>query len=399
MLENTHFEYCIDPKADEPIMVILNQIGNSYDDEGNVTTWGVQGAQFCKELLLLDSVGKSRIQIWINSIGGSVIDGYSILGAMLKTKAKIDTYNIGIAASTAGWLFQAGRTRDMSDYATWMGHNPSSTTGEESEILTKFRDSIIKIISERTNTSIEETAAMLDKETYLTASECLAKGFCDTITATSTQNKKRMSAAATIQDKYKLALEISNIVLPNKHETVKTIVMDINNKLDVNITNALQLVPEASPAMVVKSISEIQNALIIEQGKVTEANKALTIANKAKEDLQAKYDDLCKDMQEVKDLMEKEAAETLNKEANEMVNGFAAAGKIKNDAETIAKWVNRAKVSAPEMQEIKNMLNDLPVNKDAKKIEEVVNIIGGNGAPKNTATLMHNIAMKHKQTK
>jgi len=134
MFEHTNFEYCIDPLADEPIMLILKHIGNAYDDQGNITEYGVQGADFCRELLLLDNAGKRNIQIWINSVGGSVIDGYSILGAMLKTNATVDTYNIGVAASTAGWLFEAGQNRDMSDYATWMGHNPHSTDGDDPEI-------------------------------------------------------------------------------------------------------------------------------------------------------------------------------------------------------------------------------------------------------------------------
>jgi len=131
MFEHTSFEYCIDPLAEEPIMLILKHIGNVYDAQGNITEYGVQGADFCSELLLLDNAGKRKIQIWINSIGGSVMDGYSILGAMLKTNATVDTYNIGVAASTAGWLFEAGTKRDMSDYATWMGHNPHSADGDD----------------------------------------------------------------------------------------------------------------------------------------------------------------------------------------------------------------------------------------------------------------------------
>src|ERR1700761_7304409 len=127
MYDSTQFQYVIDPAADEPIMLILQQIGNTCNEAGDIIEWGVQGADFCKELLMLDMMGKTRIQIWINSIGGSVIDGYSILGAMLKANTRVDTYNIGVAASTAGWLFEAGKTRDMCDYATWMGHGPHAT--------------------------------------------------------------------------------------------------------------------------------------------------------------------------------------------------------------------------------------------------------------------------------
>lgn len=394
MFENTYFEYCIDPKADEPIMLILNQIGNTCDDEGNVIEYGINGAQFCKELLMLDSCGKEVINIYINSIGGSVIDGYSILGAMLKTKAKVNTYNIGVAASTAGWLFLAGRTRDMSDYATWMGHNPSATDGSDSEIRRKFEDAIVKITSERTSLSLEETKTMLDKETYLTATECLADGFCDTITATSKMNIKRMKGATTVQDKHKLALEISNIALPIKIKP--TTMADITNTLDINITNKLGIDKDASVAMAVKGITELQNALVIEKGAVAATEAALKVVNKEKSDLQKRFDDLSEEMNTVKSKMEAEETENRLTTATDMVNSFATLGKIENKAEIINDWIEDAKVSKEAFDRVKNRLNALPVNKEAKKME-VVNTLTGTGGPKNMAQIMHSVAQKNKQ--
>ena len=395
MLENTYFEYCIDPTADEPIMLILKQIGNTYDEWGNITEWGVQGADFCKELLLLDSVGKSRIQIWINSIGGSVIDGYSILGAMLKTKAKVDTYNIGVAASTAGWLFQAGRTRDMSDYATWMGHNPHSSDGEDSEILQKFRDSIIKIISERTGTGLDETGKMLDKETYKTASECLRDGFCDTITATSRQNVKKMSGAKSIQDKYKLALEISNIALPTKKINNMEKFPVIINKLNTFRKPEDALHEASSETMIVEAIDGLYNRAAIAESGLTSTKDALRIANKAKDDLQTQYDDLKKKMDKIKaDMEEAEEADNLKK-AKDMVNGFAQMGKIVNTPEEINNWVTDAAASKEAFEKVKNRLTNLPVNKEAKKLVITGAVPGtGTGGPKNAAQRMHEIAQR-----
>jgi ATP-dependent Clp protease protease subunit len=60
---------------------------------------------------------KKRIQVWINSPGGDVDDGYNIYNAMLKTKTKVDTHCYGMAASMAGAIFQAGHRRTMADYA------------------------------------------------------------------------------------------------------------------------------------------------------------------------------------------------------------------------------------------------------------------------------------------
>ena len=65
--------YTQDSTADEPIMLINKHIGYSEKDGQ-----GVDGSLFQEELLYLDSLGKKAIQVWINSPGGSVVDGYNI---------------------------------------------------------------------------------------------------------------------------------------------------------------------------------------------------------------------------------------------------------------------------------------------------------------------------------
>src|SRR4051794_5419098 len=98
---NEFWLYTVDPAADEPIMLIDKHIG--FDEvEGS----GIMGDIFQKELLALDGMGKSRIQVWINSPGGLVSDGYNIYNAILKSQTKVDTYCTGMAASIAGVIFQ-----------------------------------------------------------------------------------------------------------------------------------------------------------------------------------------------------------------------------------------------------------------------------------------------------
>ena len=207
-------------------MLILTHIG--YDP---MQGYGVNGNEFLKELLTLDAMGKKRIQIWINSVGGSVIDGWSILGGMLKCKAKVDTYNIGVAASTAGWLFQAGRKRYMSDYAICMEHNPS---GGDKEITNLFRDSICTIISERTGMSKEDVYKRMDEETYMNAEQALKAKYCDEVVSTGAMNVRRVSQAETVTDKWLAAQNIVNLILPTKQ--IKT-----NKMADTKISAAIKL--------------------------------------------------------------------------------------------------------------------------------------------------------------
>src|SRR5690348_5015887 len=108
VLYNNHFWlYTVDPDAERPVMLINTHIG--FDEaEG----FGVMGDAFQRELLQLDALcienNKGPIQVWINSPGGIVTDGMSIYSAILKSTTKVDTYCVGMAASIAGVIFQAG---------------------------------------------------------------------------------------------------------------------------------------------------------------------------------------------------------------------------------------------------------------------------------------------------
>lgn len=388
------FQYVIDPTADEPIMLILNHIG--WDENAGQ---GVDGTEFLKELLLLDTMGKSRIQIWINSIGGSVIDGWSILGGMLKTKTKVDTYNIGVAASTAGWLFQAGRTRYMCDYALWMGHNPSGGTGNN-EILDRMRNGIIKTISQRTGLSEDETGTMLDNETYMDAEECKAANFCDEIQKTSSLNIKRVSQAASITDKLNEITLIANTLLPTIPKTTKTIIM-ADTLIDLNITNALKIDKAASPIMAVEAIEAIQNKLIVSEGSLQVATNKITLTEQERDAMKAKCLMLENEVAGYKSMMEEAEAENRMTEAKNMVTGFATLGKIKNDEATIATYAGYATIGTnaaerlASFEQVKNLLTQLPVNKEAKKIEVITNTAT---VPVNAAVIMARIhAEKNKK--
>jgi ATP-dependent protease ClpP protease subunit len=377
------FNYVIDANADEPIMLILTHIG--YDEQMGQ---GVDGSEFLKELLTLDSMGKSRIQVWINSVGGSVIDGWSILGGMLKTKAKVDTYNIGVAASTAGWLFQAGRERTMSDYALWMGHNPSGGGGE---VLERMRNSIITTISQRTGMTTEDVGAMLDKETYMDAQECLNANFCDKIQATNSINVKRVSQAASITDKWKEATTIVNSLLPTdfNKQIIKPSTM-ADTKISASITNKLGLHEAASDVMVVEAVEAIQNKLTVSETNLKVAENKAKKSDEEMAAMRTKCENLQAEVNGYKSMMEQAEEENRMIEATNMVKGFAELGKINNDEATIKFYVNTATAGkskdekATSFEATKNLLTNMVVNKKAETIK-VVNT--QTGTPMNSIAL------------
>jgi len=124
--------------------------------------------------------------------------------------------------------------------------------------------------------STEDVGAMLDRETYMDAQECLNNNFCDKVQATNSINVKRVSQAASITDKWKEAVTIVNSLLPKDfNKQIKTETM-ADTKISASITNKLGLHEAASDVMVVEAVEAIQN-------KLTASEVNLTVAeNKAK---------------------------------------------------------------------------------------------------------------------
>lgn len=361
------FLYTVDPSADEPIMLIDKHIG--YDEADG---FGIMGDLFQKELLALDSMGKKRIQVWINSPGGIVSDGYNIYNACLKSKTPVDTYNVGICASIAGVIFQAGRKRIMADYSQWMCHDPYG--GDDDKGLAAIRNSLATMIASRCGKSEMEVKAMMSKTTWIGASEALASGLCDEVQNSADVNKKR--SVSTISDAkafWKEAGCIANSLLPSNQTHTKNFEMK-------KIANRLKLNPDASEDSVIEAIDSLekQNADLKNQVK----NHATEIQNKANsmEEQEKKIEDLeeelAKAKNELKELQdkaknmeeeqEKKEEEDKAAKAKNLIDGFVQQGRIKNEAEIVKNWVDKAKA---DYDGVKNLLETLPLNKAAAKIE------------------------------
>lgn len=376
--------YTVDINSDEPIMLLNKHIG--FDSEDGM---GIDGSLFQQELLQLDSMGKKRIVVWINSPGGNVMDGYNIFSAISKTKTPVDTYNCGVAASIAGVIFMAGRKRTMADYASLMIHPPSGSSDKKA--MESFRASLITALSANANVSEDEVGYLMDRTTWLNAAECFAKGFCNEIEATSEQNKKRMKQASDV----KAMFAISNSIKGFTTITNKSIVM-------TKVTMKLGLNDAATEDNVVSAIKEIEDkAYNAEVAKIAAENKVKEIENATK----AEKEDLAKKLKEAEDakaavnanydklkaeydamVTDKLAAEkaTLEVKAKNMVEGYAKAGRIKNEASVILKWTNKAVENYEETEEL---IKDLPLSKEAPKLE-IANQLKEGELPTSTIGLM-----------
>lgn len=143
----------------------------------------------------------SQINLYINSMGGSVSEGVAIYNQIKRSKAKVTAYIDGFACSIASVIPMAADKVVMGENTMLMIHNPwvfamgnAKEFRKVAEDLDKVRDGcIIPAYKAKCGDKIsdEELVRLLDEETYLTAAECLEYGFCDEVTAVSDDEKKQ----------------------------------------------------------------------------------------------------------------------------------------------------------------------------------------------------------------
>lgn len=362
-------QYVRNIDSDEPVMVLDKHIGGGYDEK---LGYGINGSDWAAELMQLDAMGKKRIQVWINSIGGSVTDGYSICNAILNTKTKVDTYCGGIAASIAGIIFQCGRNRIMADYGILMYHNPFTTDGQgDNKMLNSFKESLMRIVCEKSGMDTQAVSLMMDRETFINADEAHTMGLCDKVVATATLNTPRAKAVSNeagidTQAFWKQAAGVMNSLITQNQKPIKM-------KM---VMNRLGLSDDAAEASVLKAIEAIENKLQAAEDKHQADADAMNALQEKITAMEADQASKAQELEQAKNELatmkaEKEAAETAVKlsEAQNMVNQFASQGRIKNDEATLKAWTDKA---VADMEGVRNMLESLPLNRAAVTIPVAV---------------------------
>ena len=143
------------------------------------------------QLLFLESTDPKRdVQMFINSPGGSVIDGLGIYDTMQYVSPDVSTICTGLAASMGAVLLAAGAKgkRSCLFHSHVMIHQPmGGAQGQVSDIeisyklIKKMQKSLYDILANHTGQPYETIEADCDRDNWMSAEEAKAYGLVDEV--------------------------------------------------------------------------------------------------------------------------------------------------------------------------------------------------------------------------
>ena len=161
-------------------ITIFDVIGEDFWSGGGFTAKRMSAA--------LRSIGKNDVKVKINSPGGDMFEGITIYNLLREHPAKVSIEVMGWAASAASIIAMAGDEIRMGLGTFMMVHNAwGMVVGnrhdmrEASDLFEGFDAAISDIYQARTGIDAKGIAKLMDAETFMGASDAVAKGFADSV--------------------------------------------------------------------------------------------------------------------------------------------------------------------------------------------------------------------------
>ncbi len=143
------------------------------------------------QLLFLEADDPDKdISLYINSPGGSVTAGLAIFDTMNYIKPDVSTVCLGMAASMGAFLLAAGAKgkRFALPNSEIMIHQPmGGASGQATDIaihaehILRTRETLNKILAERTGQSLEQIRQDTERDNFMTAEQAKAYGLVDEV--------------------------------------------------------------------------------------------------------------------------------------------------------------------------------------------------------------------------
>ncbi|WP_304708415.1 head maturation protease, ClpP-related [uncultured Rikenella sp.] len=254
----------IDREKQEATIRLYGTIGEKID-----------GDLFAQELASLDHQCE-LIHLRINSPGGEVMQGLSIVGAMLEMTTPIHVHVDGVAASMAAVIAVCGDRLYMYDFARLMIHDPyfagaDELTPKQKKQLARTRESLIRILSRRGKDEAE-VDRLMSEETWFSAKEAKAAGLCDVIVAS-----RQKALMALAPDELRARIDERN---QSKNDTEM-------GRITEKAAGMLGIKAEAPEVEISAAIEALHNAKAEAEKAKIEAEEARAAAEKELNDYKA----------------------------------------------------------------------------------------------------------------
>ena len=173
---------------------IQKVIEQKFLEQRKIFLWGEVDDQSAEnivsKLLYLESANPGKkITFYINSPGGIITSGYSILDTMNLITSPVSTVCMGLAASMGSLLLSAGQKGERYIYPLGevLIHQPSIgyLQGQASDIaiharqILKSKEIAADILSRNCNQSMDKILKDFERDYWMNASESIAYGIVD----------------------------------------------------------------------------------------------------------------------------------------------------------------------------------------------------------------------------
>lgn len=175
--------YSITNEADDETVEEPNAQVYIYDEIGG--SFGVSADEFVREL---NGITAKKIDVRINSPGGSLFDAIAIYNALVAHPAYVTSYVDSLAASAASIVALAGDEVVTMVGAQWMIHDAlgieygnAADMKAMATFLDRQSDNIASIYAEKAGGTIEDWRARMLAETWMMAPEAVELGLSDRV--------------------------------------------------------------------------------------------------------------------------------------------------------------------------------------------------------------------------
>lgn len=262
---------------------------------------GINGRQFAYELKWLEEYHEPKldeIKVRINSVGGSVMDGFSIFSSIFNAnksgRVEVNTYGDGVAASIAGLILMAGKKIYMKDYARLMLHGVSfvnedgtpaqGLTEKDVQALSVFKDMIKQVFVNNTDIPEEQIEELLSngKDNWFTAEEAAKAGF---IPMENIENTGLELGLPVENDAIIIANKAQKIINKNNFKPLqmKKVIALLGLQEGANeaiVANAVQVALDKSKTAET-ALTEAQNKITEKDAKIQELQTQVEASNKS----------------------------------------------------------------------------------------------------------------------